>query len=120
MLSDTARITLDRGKSPDAATMTFVWLLTALTWVGHVGLLFVPVSAVSLIVTGQAERWINLSIFAALIPQLIVVPWAWVDCGRHELRAGYRFAWRTLFFFTGFIGVSAYALLHRTKLFSGR
>lgn len=90
--------------------MALIWLLTAVTWAGHVGLLLVPGSLVSLLLAGRMPMWTEAALWAALLPQLILVPWAWRDAGRRQLGRGQLWLWRTLFFFTGFVAVTAYAV----------
>jgi hypothetical protein len=93
--------------------MVFIWLLTAVTWAAHVGLALVPGSLPLLFIAGQLPLWVQVTFWAALLPQLILVPWAWRDSGRRSLSRTSRVVWRILFFFTGFVAVTAYAARYR-------
>jgi len=98
--------------------MALIWGLTAATWAGHLGLLLVPSSALGLLLTGPVPAWILVSLLGALVPQLVIVPWAWIDCGRQSLSRTRRIAWRLAFFFTGFVAVTCYALKYRAPVSS--
>ena len=93
--------------------MVLIWLLAAVTWAGHVGLAFVPGSLLGLVIAGRVPVWVQVSLWAALLPQLILIPWAWRDTGKRPLSRSTRLAWRLLFFITGFVAVTAYAVRYR-------
>lgn len=93
--------------------MIVIWVLTAASWAGHLGLLLVPSSTIGTLLLEPLPSWILLSLLAALVPQLVIVPWAWIDCGRRPLSRMGRVGWRLGFFFTGFAAVTLYALRYR-------
>lgn len=94
--------------------MVLIWAMTAAAWAGHLGLLFIPDSALGLLLTGPIPMWVLISLSAALLPQLVIVPWSWIDSGRRDLATGQRVAWRLAIFFTGFLAVTLYALKFRS------
>ena len=93
--------------------MIMIWVLTAASWAGHLGLLLVPSSKVGVLLLEPLPPWILISLLAALVPQLVIVPWAWIDCGRRSLSRMGRVGWRLGFFFTGLAAVTLYALSYR-------
>ena len=100
--------------------MALIWLLTAVTWAGHIGLLLVPGSLLSMLLAGRMPVWTQAVLWAALLPQLILVPWAWRDAGKRHLGRGQLWFWRLFFFFTGFIAVTVYAVRFCTGRRAGR
>jgi len=98
--------------------MVLVWVMTAITWAGHLGLLLVPGSTLGGLLTGPIPVRVLVSLSAALFPQLVIVPWAWIDSGKRDLSTSRRFAWRLAIFFTGFLAVTVYALKYRAPVAS--
>jgi len=94
--------------------MVVIWVLTATTWAGHVALLLVPQPTLGLLLAGPVPPGLLLSLLAALVPQLVIVPWAWRDSGRRPLPSGQRIAWRIAIFCLGFLAVTAYAVRFRS------
>lgn len=90
-----------------------IWILLSASWAGHVGTLFLPATFVMDLLTGQAELSHSLILMSALIPQIVLVPWAWRDCGVRITDIRSRRLWRLLFFFTGFVAITFYLLKRR-------
>lgn len=93
-----------------------IMVLLAATWVAHVVLAFVPSSAVFALLTGQLPWPVGAALMGALVPQLLLVPWAWKDAGKRVSSPRQRALWRAAFFFTGFIAVTLYSCLYRRAL----
>jgi hypothetical protein len=90
-----------------------IWILLSASWAGHVGALFLPATIVMDLLMGQAEFSHRLILISAIIPQIVLVPWAWRDCGLRITENRSRRLWRIGFFFTGFVAVTAYLLKRR-------
>jgi len=97
--------------------IAFVWLMLATTWAGHVAALCLPASACYNFLMGTASPWTQAVVWSSLLPNVVVVPWAWRDCPRHVASARHRKFWRISFFFTGFFAVTFYALRYRARSF---
>jgi hypothetical protein len=93
-----------------------VWVLTAIACAGHIGLLWVPQTTLHGLILGHAPGWVTALLLAALLPQLVLIPWAWRHCGRVGLSRGQRALWRMAFFLTGFVAVALYALRYAANL----
>ena len=93
--------------------IAFVWLLLATTWAGHVAALCLPAAACYNFILGNATPWTQAVIWASLVPQLIVIPWAWRDCTHRVANTQHRRLWRLTFFLTGFVAVTVYALRYK-------
>jgi hypothetical protein len=93
--------------------LTLVWLFTLAVWAGHVGLLFADSSMLFQLLTGQAPLWLSAAVWAALVPQLFLIPWAWRDSGKRAMSRSTRVVWRVSFFFAGFLATTVYAVRYR-------
>ena len=73
----------------------------------HAALFLLPSATALDLLLGRCApvAWLVLS--GALLPQLVLVPWAWRDARRVQSRA-LRRAWRCAFFLAGFVAVTAY------------
>lgn len=91
-----------------------LWLMTAAVWGGHVGLLFADDSALYQLLTGQGPAWLLAVCLLALVPQLILIPWAWHHVGKSAVSVRSRRLWRIAFFFTGFLATTVYLLRSRS------
>ena len=91
-----------------------LWIMTAAVWGGHVGLLFADDSVLYQLLTGQGPVWVTIVLIAALIPQLVLIPWAWHHVGKADIPVRTRRIWRISFFFTGFLATTVYLLKCRS------
>jgi hypothetical protein len=94
--------------------MILIGFLLVATWLAHAGALFLPATAVMDLLLGRFDVYCAAVLGLALLPQLVLIPWAWRDsacriAGRSELTL-----WRLAFFFTGFVAVTAYLLRRRS------
>ena len=90
-----------------------IWILLSASWAGHVGTLFLPATIVMDLLLGQVEFSHGLILMSAIIPQVVLVPWAWRDCRIRITDDRSRKRWRIGFFFTGFVAVTFYLLKRR-------
>jgi hypothetical protein len=93
--------------------MIVIGVLLATTWLAHVGALFLPASVVFDLLLGRIDAYPASVLALALLPQLVLIPWAWRDSartisGRFEL-----VLWRVAFFVTGFVAITAYLVRRR-------
>ena len=90
--------------------IALLWVMTAAVWGGHVGLLFADDSVLYQLLTGQGPAWLIAVLLLALVPQLVLIPWAWHHIGRSGVPVWTRRFWRLSFFFTGFLATTVYLL----------
>ena len=93
--------------------MTLIWVLLGATWAGHAAMCFLPATAAYNLMIGHASGWTLLVMAAALVPQLILIRWAWRDSNITVTSASSRVLWRASFFVTGFMAITVYALRYR-------
>ena len=93
--------------------MTLIWILLGATWAGHAALCLLPATAAYNLMIGHASGWTLLVMAAALMPQLILIRWAWRDSNTTVTSSSSRVLWRASFFVTGFMAITAYALRYR-------
>lgn len=90
-----------------------MWVLLSATWAAHLGTLFLPATFVMDLLMGQAQLTHRLILLFALVPQLILIPWAWRDSALRIAAGRTRTMWRVSFFFTGFVAVTWYLVKRR-------
>ncbi len=90
-----------------------MWILLSATWVGHLGMFFLPATFVMELLMGQATLSHRLILMSALIPQMILIPWAWRDSALRVAEGRSRMWWRVSFFIAGFVAVTWYLFKRR-------
>ena len=90
-----------------------MWVLASATWMGHLGVLFLPATFAMDLAMGHASLTHIFVFLAAILPQMVLIPWAWRDSARRLNAGRSRTWWRISFFFTGFVAVTCYLIKRR-------